>query len=76
MVVGQPLREETREARGREGCKCKGRHHSTTALGPRPSVLTLRLVADIPELRTERGLRSSGLEESAATGHLVGWGVR
>ena len=28
-------------------------HHSTTALGPRPSVLTLRLVADTRELRTE-----------------------
>ena len=42
----------------------RGAHHSMTALGPRPSVLTLGLVADSPELRTERGSRSSGLEES------------
>ena len=42
----------------------RGAHRSTTALGPRPRVLTLQPVAATPELRTERGSCSSRLEES------------
>ena len=53
-----------------------GTHCFTTSLGPRPSVLTLWLVADTLELRTERRSCSSGLEESGAAGHWAGGGVR
>ena len=46
------------------GVSARGAHRSTTALGPRPGVLSLRPVAATPELRTERGSCSSRLEES------------
>ena len=49
----------------------RGTHPSTTALGPRPGVLTLLLVAANLEPRTKPGSRSSRLEESGAAGR---WG--
>ena len=42
----------------------RGVHHSTTALGPQPGVLSLRPVAATPEPRTKRGSCSSRLEKS------------
>ena len=42
----------------------RGAHRSTTALGPRPGVFSLRPVAATPEPRTESGSCSSRLEES------------
>ena len=42
----------------------RGAHRSTTALGPRPGVLSLRPVAATPEPRTKRGSCSSRLDES------------
>ena len=42
----------------------QGAHRSTTALGPRPCLLSLRPVVATPEPRTKRGSCSSRLEES------------
>ena len=52
-----------------------GADHSTTALGPQPSALSLRPVAATPEPRTKRGSCSSRLEESGplAAGQAGAW---
>ena len=46
---------ETQRRRAGRAVSARGDHSSTTALGPRPGVLTLQLVAVTPEPRTERG---------------------
>ena len=72
MSWGSP--SERRLERGQAGraASARGPQHSTIALGPQPSVFTLRLVADTLELRNKRGSGSSGLEESGPRGEGLG----
>ena len=73
-----PLAVEGRRAG--KGVSARGAHRSTTALGLRPGLLSLRPVAATPKPRTKRGLCSSRLEESGplATGQAgaCGEGLR
>ena len=73
---GSPSERRLERRRAGRAARARGAHRSTTTLGSRPSVLNLRLVADTPELRNERGSRSFGLEESGAAGHWAGGGTR
>ena len=69
---GSPAERRLERRPAGRAASARGAHRSTTALGPRPRVLTLWPVAATPEPRTEQGSHSSRLEESGAAGHWAG----